>query len=66
MRYTGGFFDFFDFFGGVFVRFSTRGVQNSKTPQKPLGKSPCQKRFTKHSTPMEEKKSPAIFFLRFF
>jgi hypothetical protein len=48
------------FFYGVFVRFSTRGVQSSKTPQEAF---PCQKLFAKK---VEKKTIPVVFPLRFF
>jgi hypothetical protein len=61
------FFNFFNFFYGVFVRFSTRGVQ--KHHKKLFGESPCQKPLAEKV----EKKTlfsfslfPSILFYRVF
>jgi hypothetical protein len=64
-------FNFFlkGFFNGVFVRFSTRGVQ--KHHQKLFGGSPCQRLLAEIVDSWGEKKmscrlSPSIFFCRVF
>jgi hypothetical protein len=50
------------FFGVVFVRFSARAVQSSKTPQNVFGQSPCQKLFTKKLS--QKKLFPVVFVSR--